>query len=76
MSYTYPHIRDEPVKDVMDGLKFFHSVMYKEDLSSPVELIIDDLLDLIMIEKHYFGLHRYPVRRRGIDDGKVSGTEK
>ena len=76
MSYTYPHIRDEPVKDVMDGLQFLHSVMYKEDLSSPVQLIIYYFLDLVMIEKHYLGLNRYPVRRRGIDDGKVPGTEK
>jgi len=76
MCDAYLHIRHKPVENVMDGLKFLHPVVKEEYLSSPVQLVSDDLLYLVMIEKHYLGLHRNPVRRRRADDGKVTCTQK
>ena len=38
------------MKDIIYRLKFLHSVMYEEYLSSPVELISDDLLDFFIVE--------------------------
>ena len=74
MSHTYLHIRYKPVKYIMNRLKLFNPVMYKEYLSSPVQFIIDYLLHLIMIEEHYFRLDWNTVRRRSIYYGKVTGT--
>ena len=76
MRYAYFHIRYKPVQDIMDGLKFLHPVMDEEYLSSSVEFIAYDLLDLIMVKKHYFRLYRNPVRRRSIDYRKVARTQK
>ena len=76
MSDTYLHVRDEPMKDIMDGLQFLYPVVKEEKLSSPVELIPYYLLYLVMIKEHYLCLDRDPVRRRSADDRKVAGSQE
>ena len=50
MSHTNPHIRHKSMENILDRLKFLHAVMHKEDLSSPIQFIIDDLSDLVVIK--------------------------
>ena len=76
MRYTYLHVRHKPVQDVMHRLKFLYPVVDEEQLSASSQFIIDYLLYLVVVEKHDFRLDRDPVWRRGIDDGKVAGSQK
>ena len=76
MSHTYLHVRNQPVKDIMDGLQFLHPVMDEEYLSSPAQFILYDVLEFIMIEKHNLGLYRNPVRRRRIYYREVACSQK
>jgi hypothetical protein len=76
MSDTYLHVRDEPVKNIMDGLQFLYPVVHEEQLTSAMKFILYYLLHLVMIEQHDLRLHRNSVRRRSIDDGKVSRSKK
>ena len=76
MRYAYLHVRHKPVQDVVHRLKFLYPVMDEEQLSASSQFIIDYLLYLVVVEKHDFRLDRDPVWRRGIDDGKVAGSQK
>ena len=74
--HAYLHVRHKPVQDVVHRLKFLHPVVDEEQLSASSKLIIDVLLYLVVVKKHDFRLDRNPVRRRGIYDGKVAGSQK
>ena len=76
MGHADPHIRNEAVEDIVDRRQFFHLVMEEEDLAAPVQLIIDNALDLLFIEKDDFRLDRNPVRWRRVDDGQVPRPEQ
>ena len=76
MGHTNPHVRHKSMKNILYRLKFLHAVMHEEDLSSPIQLIIDDLSDLIVIKKHDLSLNRNTVRRRSAYNRKVSCTEE
>ena len=60
----------------MDGLKLLYPVMDKEYLSSPVEFIVDNLADLVVVEEHDLGLDGDSVRRRRADDREISRSEE
>ena len=76
VGHTDLHIRYKPLEDVVYGLEFLYPVVYEEYLSSPVQFVIYDFLDLIRVEEHNLCLHRNSVRWRCIDDGEVTGSEK
>ena len=73
MGDTNLHVRNQPMQDIVNGREFFHLVMQEEDLSAPVQLVMEDALDFLFVEKDDFRLDGNPVRRRRIDDGKVTG---
>ena len=50
--------------------------MDEEYLSSPVQLVSDYLLYLVIVKEHYLRLHRNPVRRRSRDYRQVSRTQE
>ncbi len=76
MGDTDSGIRHQTVQNVIYGLEFLHPVMQEEDLSSTVQLVVYDTFYFFFIEKDNLCLHRNPVRRRSVYDGKVTRAEK
>ncbi len=76
MGDTDAHVRYQPVQDVVDGRQFLHFVVQEENLSAPVQFVIDDALDFLLVEQDDLRLDGNPVRRRSIDDGQVAGAEE
>ena len=69
------HVGYQPVQDIFYGREFLHFVVQEKYLASPVEFITDDTLDFVLVEQDNLCLDGNPVGRRGIDDGKVPGSQ-
>ena len=70
------HVRYEPVQDILDGRQFLHLVVQEEYLSSAIELVVDDALDFVFVEKDDFRLDGDAVGRGSLDNGQIPGTQQ
>ena len=70
------HVRNQAVQDVVDGREFLHFVVQEEDLAAPVEFIIDDALDFLLVEENDFRLDGNAVGRRGVDNAQVARSQQ
>ena len=50
--------------------------MQEEHLATPVQFIIDDTLDFLLVEQNDFRLDGNAVGRRRLNDGKVTGAQQ
>ena len=66
----------EPLEDFVYTLEFLHFVVQEEHLAAPVELVVDDASDFLLVEKYYLGLDRNAVGRGSVDDAQVPGAEQ
>ena len=64
------------MEDIGNGGKFLYPVMQEEHLAAPVELVVDDALDFVLVKEDNFRLDGNAVGRRCLDDGQVAGAQK
>ena len=67
---------DDLLQTHSDAIDILHTIMYKEDLSAPVQFAEDCVADHLGIESRDAGFHRHPILRRRFQIADVPGTEQ